>query len=246
MSGVAAEGEFECVEAVAASRLDLLDLAKAGVGAWVVGGQDGIGWEDGSVVVARAEGFDPGLAAVCCGEGNGFVKLAFDAEAVLDSVGGADVGIEEDEVGWDGIEVRAGRDWVSGVLDLNGVEDDTVVKNGVGRKVTAGAVVEETGACAKNGFAFARSIGQRDARGEVVVVRNEGLPIVAETERDLDLRGELDLILDEGSEFVDPVNTTTNSLLRGEDVGSVGGVGRKRGEFDRCRDGWCDRPRRGG
>ncbi len=49
MSGVAAEGEFECVEAVAASRLDLLDLAKAGVGAWVVGGQDGIGWEDGSV-----------------------------------------------------------------------------------------------------------------------------------------------------------------------------------------------------
>jgi hypothetical protein len=59
----------------------------------------------------------------------------------------------------------------------------------------------------------------------------EGLPVVAEAERGLEMRGKFDLILDEGAEFVDPVETSPDSLLRGEDVGRVRGVVVERCEF---------------
>ena len=50
--GPAAEGEVECVQQSAASGFDLLDLAVAEVGARVVGGEAGVGREDGRVGVA--------------------------------------------------------------------------------------------------------------------------------------------------------------------------------------------------
>ena len=65
-------------------------------------------------------------------------------------------------------------------MNLYGVKDDAVVELDGGGEVAAGAVVEDAGAGAKDGFAVARSVGERDARAEVVVVGEEGLPIVAE------------------------------------------------------------------
>ena len=42
----------------------------------------------------------------------------------------------------------------------------------------------------------------------------------------------LDLVLDEGAEFVDPVGAATGALLGGEGVGGVGGVGGEGGEVE--------------
>ncbi|WP_433968650.1 hypothetical protein [Tunturiibacter gelidiferens] len=141
----------------------------------------------GGVGVAGAEGLYSDLTAIGCGDGDGLVDLAFDADAVLDRVGRADVGVKTDEIGGDVVVVEAGRDGEGGILDLDGVEDDAVVELDGGGKVAAGAVVEEAGAGAEDGLAFAGGVGERDARGEVVVVGQEGLPVVAQAERGLEM-----------------------------------------------------------
>ena len=68
----------------------------------------------------------------------------------------------------------------TGIWNLHGVEDDAVVELDDGGEVAAGAVVEDAGADAEDGFAVAGCVGERDSGGEVVVVGEEGLPVVAE------------------------------------------------------------------
>jgi hypothetical protein len=50
------------------------------------------------------------------------------------------------------------------------------------------------------------------------------LPIVAKPQRKLDFWIKLDLILDERTEFVDPIESAAGALLRGEDIRAVVGV----------------------
>ena len=231
-SSLAAEGEVEGAEKIATSGLDLLNLTVVEIGAWVVGGENRVGWQDGGIGVAGAEGLYSDLATIGCGDGDGLVDLAFHADAVLDRVGRADVGVKADEVGGDVVKVEARRDGEGRILDLDGVEDDTVVELDGSGKVAAGAVVEEAGASAEDGLAFARGVGERDAGREVIVVGQEGLPVVTQAERDLELRGELDLILDEGAQLIDPVESASEALLRSEDVGRVCGVVGEGGKFE--------------
>ena len=108
------------------------------------------------------------------------MDLALDAGAVLVGVGSADVWVEQREVGWIVVEVGAGREGKDRVLNLDGVEDDAVVELDDSGEVAAGAIVEDAAAGAKDGFAVAERVGERDTRAEVVVVGEEGLPIVAE------------------------------------------------------------------
>jgi len=65
-------------------------------------------------------------------------------------------------------------------LDLHGVKDYAVMELDGGGKVAAGSIVEDTGAHAEDGFAFVRGVSERDSRREVVVVGEEGLPIVTQ------------------------------------------------------------------
>jgi len=176
--GLAAKGEVERVEESAASGLDLLDLSVVEVGAGVVGGEAGVWREDGRVGVTGAEAFDLDLTAIGGGEGEGFVDLTLDAGAVLVGVRSADGGVELGEVGWIGAEVCGWREGKDGVLNLYGVKDDAVVELDDGWEVAAGAVVEDAAAGAEDGFAVAGSVGERDTRAEVVVVGEEGLPVV--------------------------------------------------------------------
>ena len=88
--------------------------------------------------------------------------------------------VELGEVGGIGAEVRAWGEGIGGFWNLYGVEDDAVVEFDDGGEVATGAVVEDAGADAEDGFAVAGCVGERDARGEVVVVGEEGLPVVAE------------------------------------------------------------------
>jgi len=122
-----------------------LNLAVVEIGAREVGGEVRVGREDGGVGVAGTEGLYSGLAAIGCGDCDGLVDLAFDADAVLDGVGRADVGVETGEIGGDVVEVEAGWDGEGRILDLDGVEDDAVVELDSSGKVAAGAVVEEAG-----------------------------------------------------------------------------------------------------
>jgi hypothetical protein len=108
------------------------------------------------------------------------VDLALDAGAVLVGVGSADVSVELREVGRIVVEVGAGRERKDWVLNLYGVKDDAVVEFDDGGEVAAGAVVEDAAAGAKDGLAVAGSVGERDTRVKVVVVGEEGLPVVAE------------------------------------------------------------------
>ena len=58
------------------------------------------------------------------------------------------------------------------------------------------------------------------------------MPIVAKPQRKLDFWIDLDLILDERTEFVDPIERSARALLRSKDIGTVVGVVRKRPKFE--------------
>ncbi len=151
--------------------------------------------------------------------------MALYAEAVLECVGSANVLVELGEVSWIAAEVRACGEGKDGVLNLHGVEGDAVVELDDGGKVAAGAVVEDAGADAEDGFAVAWSVRERDSGREIVVVGEEGLPIVTEAYGELEFWTEFDLVLNERAEFVDPIQSAAGTLLCGEDVWSVAGVG---------------------
>ena len=85
------------------------------------------------------------------------------------------------------------------------------MEDGGGGIVAAGAVVEDAGAGAEDGLAVARGVGEGDARTKVVVVVEEGLPVVAEADGELGAGVEFNLVLDEGSELVDPVESATDT-----------------------------------
>ena len=109
------------------------------------------------------------------------MELPLHAKAVLKGVGRADVRIEAGEVGGQVVEVRAGER-ILRILDLDGVKDDAVVKYDGGGEVSAGAIVEDSCACAEDGLSFPGRVCEGDARGEVVVVVKERLPVVADAD----------------------------------------------------------------
>ena len=162
-----------------ATGFNLLDLAKIRVRPWVICREAGVGRKNRSVGVAGAKALDANLPAIGRCDGDGFVNLTFDAEAVLNCVRSANTGIEAHEVGRNGAEVGVGREGEDGVLNLDRMENGAVMELDGGRKVSAGTVVEDSGTDAQDCLAFARGVSDRDAWGKIVVVRQEGLPVVA-------------------------------------------------------------------
>ena len=94
--------------------------------------------------------------------------MAFDAEAGLIGVGGADVGLLADDVARDSGESTRGELRGGRVQKLDGVEDKAVVQLEYGGEVAAGAIIEDSRAEAKNGLSFSGRVGEGKARGEVV------------------------------------------------------------------------------
>ncbi len=114
-----------------------------------------------------------------------------EAEAVLNCVGRTNMLIELDEVRRERAEVRVWGQRKRRILNLYRVKDYAVVKFDGGGKVAARAVVEDSGSCTDDGFAFAGCVGERDAGREVVVVRDKGLPVVTKSKGELQFRSEL-------------------------------------------------------
>ena len=73
--------------------------------------------------------------------------------------------------------MRGGR-----VQKLDGVEDEAVVQLEYGGKVTAGAIIKDSGTEAENGLCLSGRVCEGKARGEVVVVSDVGDPVVTDAQ----------------------------------------------------------------
>lgn len=213
-SGVCAQGDVERVGGEAASGFDLLHEAARGIGnLCVVGRKRG-------VCVTRAETGDAGDAAVARRESELCGQLALDVEAVLNGIRRTQIRRLADDARGQGGEglARRKRVRVAGIQNLVRTQDDAVVELECGGIVAAGTVKKDPRAGANHGLPV-KGIAYRDAGCEVFPRGNVGLPLIAEAEGEKEIGVDLNLILGERPDLIDPIEAAARTLLAGEDIG---------------------------
>src|SRR5258708_1375349 len=150
-----------------------------------------------------------------------------DAKAVLNNVGNPDMRIELHQAGGDSCKVRwcdGKRDSPAGLQRKDLAQEiDPVVMQHVGDGAIAGAVIENAGAAAENGFALGPGrVGEREAGRKVVhVVVEIVLEVVAHAESDGEIRFDAHAVFHKTGDDSFPENDVSIAGLDSETGGFV-------------------------
>src|SRR5215510_10162179 len=212
-----AHHQFQHVRLGESRRFDLPQQADDGVRPLHIAGQR-------RVDVARAELLDAARVDVVRAGRQRFGELTLHAHVELKRVERSQVEREPDDTSGLIGEDASGREWVrvARIVKIHLAQSLPVKAQLVGDGENAGAVVKDPRAAAQYRLAlFARRIGERQARGNIVPVAEKILLIVTQAGGEGEIRPHQNLILREQAEFLLPKRQVTVPLIDGKQKGPL-------------------------